>query len=75
MTIYKTFHIAVVIAATLALPVAGPALAQSKDTLTIGLTLEPPHIDPTAGAAAVIDEIVYIRDCGPSGSDEGGAEG
>ena len=58
---YKMFRIAAVIAATLALPVAGPALAQPKDTLTIGLTLEPPHLDPTAGAAAAIDEIVYAN--------------
>lgn len=37
---------------------ASPAPAQS-DTLTLGMTLEPPHLDPTAGAAAAIDEIVY----------------
>ncbi len=41
---------------------AGPvAQAQSKDSLTIGVTLEPPHLDPTAGAAAAIDEIVYAN--------------
>ncbi len=39
----------------------GPANAQSKDSLTIGVTLEPPHLDPTAGAAAAIDETVYAN--------------
>jgi peptide/nickel transport system substrate-binding protein len=37
------------------------AYAQSKDTLTLGMTLEPPHLDPTAGAAAAIDEVVYAN--------------
>ncbi len=40
---------------------SGGALAQTKDSLTIGVTLEPPHLDPTAGAAAAIDEIVYAN--------------
>lgn len=30
-------------------------------SLTLGVTLEPPHLDPTAGAAAAIDEIVYAN--------------
>ncbi len=50
-------------AAVLALAQAVPdtALAQSKNSLTLGVTLEPPHLDPTAGAAAAIDEIVYAN--------------
>lgn len=36
-------------------------LAQAKDRAVIGLTLEPPHLDPTAGAAAAIDEVVYAN--------------
>ena len=40
---------------------AGPANAQSRNSLTIGVTLEPPHLDPTAGAAAAIDETVYAN--------------
>jgi len=39
---------------------ASPAWA-ARDTLTIGVVLEPPHLDPTAGAAAAIDEIVYAN--------------
>ncbi|QIE55168.1 ABC transporter substrate-binding protein [Pikeienuella piscinae] len=37
---------------------AGPALAAD---VTIGMQLEPPALDPTAGAAAAIDEIVYAN--------------
>jgi peptide/nickel transport system substrate-binding protein len=39
---------------------AGPALAQRTD-IVVGLVLEPPHLDPTAGAAAAIDEVVYAN--------------
>lgn len=35
-----------------------PALAQGKDSLTLCQTLEPPILDPTAGAAAAIREVV-----------------
>ena len=35
------------------------AAAEAKDTLTIGINLEPPHLDPTAGAAQAIDSVVY----------------
>ncbi|WP_235031129.1 ABC transporter substrate-binding protein, partial [Geminicoccus flavidas] len=35
--------------------------AVAKDTVTLGQVLEPPHLDPTAGAAAAIDEIVYAN--------------
>lgn len=31
------------------------------DELRLGLVLEPPHLDPTAGAAAAIDEVVYAN--------------
>ncbi|MGE0499931.1 MAG: ABC transporter substrate-binding protein [Rhizobiaceae bacterium] len=36
------------------------ALAARTD-LVLGLVLEPPHLDPTAGAAAAIDEVVYAN--------------
>ena len=32
-----------------------------KTHLNMGMVLEPPHLDPTAGAAAAIDEIVYAN--------------
>ena len=41
---------------------AVPAVSfAAEDTLTLGMTLEPPHLDPTAGAAAAIDEVVYAN--------------
>ncbi len=35
-----------------------PAMAAQTD-ITVGMVLEPPNLDPTAGAAAAIDEVVY----------------
>ncbi len=52
---------------------AGAAIA-GKDTLTLGMVLEPPNLDPTSGAAAAIDEVVYanifedLTRFGPDGS-------
>ncbi len=49
-----------------------PAFAARTD-LVIGIPLEPPHLDPTAGAAAAIDEVLYanvfegLTRIGPSG--------
>ncbi|MEQ8355349.1 MAG: ABC transporter substrate-binding protein [Kiloniellaceae bacterium] len=41
---------------------AGPSGAfATKDNLILGMVLEPPHLDPTAGAAAAIDEVVYAN--------------
>ncbi|MEN0040591.1 MAG: ABC transporter substrate-binding protein [Pseudomonadota bacterium] len=37
-----------------------PALA-AKTSLAMGMVLEPPHLDPTAGAPAAIDEVVYAN--------------
>uniref|UniRef100_UPI002FCB8B67 ABC transporter substrate-binding protein n=1 Tax=Bosea sp. (in: a-proteobacteria) TaxID=1871050 RepID=UPI002FCB8B67 len=34
------------------------AFAQAKDSVTIGMTLEPPTLDPTSGAAQAIREVV-----------------
>jgi peptide/nickel transport system substrate-binding protein len=51
---------------TLAALFAGAILAvsgraEAKDTLTLGMVLEPPHLDPTAGAAAAIREVTYAN--------------
>ncbi|MGB3406748.1 MAG: ABC transporter substrate-binding protein [Jannaschia sp.] len=59
-------------AAILALT-ASTALAQQTD-ITVGMQLEPPNLDPTGGAAAAIDEVVYanvfegLTRFGPDGS-------
>ncbi|MBD3788415.1 MAG: ABC transporter substrate-binding protein [Sphingomonadales bacterium] len=39
---------------------ATQALA-APDAITLGMVLEPPNLDPTAGAAAAIDEVVYAN--------------
>ncbi|MEM8789572.1 MAG: ABC transporter substrate-binding protein [Pseudomonadota bacterium] len=38
---------------------AGSATAQTD--ITIGMQLEPPHLDPTSAAAAAVDEVVYAN--------------
>ncbi|MFZ1815928.1 MAG: ABC transporter substrate-binding protein [Rhizobiaceae bacterium] len=53
-------RIAAIAAMSTAAMWASPAFA-AKDTLTLGVVLEPPHLDPTAGAAAAIDEVVYAN--------------
>jgi peptide/nickel transport system substrate-binding protein len=51
----------------------GAAFA-APDAITVGMVLEPPNLDPTAGAAAAIDEVVYanifegLTRFGPDGS-------
>lgn len=44
----------------LALGFSAPAHAARMD-VTIGMQLEPPNLDPTGGAAAAIDEVVYAN--------------
>jgi peptide/nickel transport system substrate-binding protein len=44
----------------LALALAGGSAA-ARDTLVMGMVLEPPHLDPTAGAAAAIREVGYAN--------------
>jgi peptide/nickel transport system substrate-binding protein len=49
-------------AAAAALLLGSTALAGAQETgATIGMQLEPPNLDPTAGAAAAIDEVVYAN--------------
>lgn len=47
-------------AAALLAALTSASLAARTD-LVLGIILEPPHLDPTAGAAAAIDEIVYAN--------------
>jgi len=41
-------------------PLAAAAQAAERP-LVVGMALEPPHLDPTAGAAAAIDEVLYAN--------------
>ncbi|MCR5860103.1 ABC transporter substrate-binding protein [Mesorhizobium sp. J428] len=47
-------------AAAIALASSTAAFAARTD-IVVGLPLEPPHLDPTAGAAAAIDEVGYAN--------------
>lgn len=68
MKLWKT----IVAAAALALASGTSAFAARTD-LVLGMVLEPPHLDPTAGAAAAIREVTYanvfegLTRIGPSG--------
>ncbi|WP_102226308.1 ABC transporter substrate-binding protein [Acidimangrovimonas sediminis] len=48
------------LAAAVLLISAAPALA-AKDSIVIGMQLEPPGLDPTSGAAAATDEVTYAN--------------
>ena len=39
----------------------GAAAQGARDSISLGMVLEPPHLDPTAGAAAATDEVVYAN--------------
>ena len=53
---------AMLAAAVVALGLAAPAGAQGrKDTAVLAMALEPPGLDPTAGAASAIGEVVLYN--------------
>lgn len=47
--------------ALFAFAILTPAFAAPRTDLVVGVRLEPPHLDPTAGAAAAIGEITYAN--------------
>lgn len=51
---FKAVLLALVAMATMAC-----AVAQTKDTITLGVAVEPPHLDPSSHVAGTIREIVY----------------
>jgi peptide/nickel transport system substrate-binding protein len=50
-----------ILAATVLALASGTTAFAARTDLVIGVQLEPPHLDPTAGAAAAIDEVVYAN--------------
>ncbi len=56
---HKTVHAA--LASSFAAIVALGTAHAANTTITIGMQLEPPNLDPTGGAAAAIDEVVYAN--------------
>jgi peptide/nickel transport system substrate-binding protein len=55
----KMMHVAVLM--LLGCATILPAAAQTKDTLTLGVAVEPPHLDPSSHVAGTIREIVYAN--------------
>lgn len=53
------FAAAFAAAAAVAVPAHDAGAQQRRDTLVFGMALEPPHLDPTAGAAAAIKEVTF----------------
>ena len=49
------------VGAALMIALGAPLAASAKDSISLGIPLEPPHLDPTAGAAAAIDEVLYAN--------------
>ena len=47
--------------AAVSLALAGGGAFAAGGSITIGMQLEPPNLDPTGGAAAAIDEVVYAN--------------
>lgn len=56
MKLFKSFLAASALTLTF-----GTAAFAARTDLVIGIPLEPPHLDPTAGAAAAIDEVLYAN--------------
>ncbi|WP_312796982.1 ABC transporter substrate-binding protein [Tianweitania sp.] len=50
-----------VLAATMLVLASVTCAFAARTDLVLGMVLEPPHLDPTAGAAAAIDEVVYTN--------------
>jgi len=75
MSIVKLSRRAAWALAAIALLATSPGMAQGrKDSAVIAMTLEPPGLDPTAGAASAIGEVVHyniletLTKIGPDGS-------
>lgn len=60
MSVWRVTRRGAVMAVAGLLLFCGQALAQRTD-IAVGVRLEPPHLDPTAGAAAAIGEITYAN--------------
>jgi len=50
-----------ILAAAMITLVSSGATMAARTDLVLGIVLEPPHLDPTASAAAAIDEILYAN--------------
>ncbi len=55
------FPLILLLVAATGLAIPGTGSHAARDTIVIGMQLEPPNLDPTGGAAAAIDEVVYAN--------------
>ena len=61
MLILKKLALAALVTTTLVPAMIATSAIAAKKNLVMGMVLEPPHLDPTAGAPAAIDEVVYAN--------------
>ncbi|MGC2775558.1 MAG: ABC transporter substrate-binding protein [Bradyrhizobium sp.] len=54
-------RLSIIVLAALVAAVASPVAAQKKDSVVVGMTLEPPGLDPTSAAAAAIAEVALYN--------------
>ncbi len=54
-------HLKMSIALAGAMAVLGGAAFAAQTDITVGMQLEPPHLDPTSAAAGAIDQVVYAN--------------
>jgi len=59
MSLLKKIAVAAVLTTALSPTLLATQAMAAKTSLIMGMVLEPPHLDPTAGAPAAIDEVVY----------------
>ena len=57
----KSFRIISILMASIAAFSFQAALATTRTDITIGMQLEPPHLDPTSAAAGAIDQVLYAN--------------
>jgi peptide/nickel transport system substrate-binding protein len=57
----KTLLLAAIAGLAVSTALTPAAIAQARTDVKIGLVLEPPSLDPTAEAAAAVDEVVYAN--------------
>jgi len=56
---YHRIHKSAAVMMALALSVCSGVATAAQSDITIGMQLEPPHLDPTSAAAGAIDQVVY----------------
>ncbi len=57
----KHFSLKLGLAGVAALALSAGAALAAKTTITVGMQLEPPHLDPTSAAAGAIDSVTYAN--------------